>query len=142
MRLNWQEEFRPLDLAAGEQFSGRKILKIFMICYHINWGWRSLEVMTPDFECFKNCEQFFVMVIVVEFGWGKSLGVKGDRMNFTVGQRYGGKDSSEGIVRCVHFNDKREPGIQWAKFSTVVKASFSNMKVEQHLLEKSQAVPL
>ena len=26
--------------------------------------------------------------------------------NFTIGQRYGGKDSSEGIVQGVHFNDK------------------------------------
>ena len=34
------EEFGPLDLVVGEQFSGRKILKIFMICYHINQGWR------------------------------------------------------------------------------------------------------
>ena len=57
------EEFGPSDLVVGEQFSGRKILKIVMICHHINQGWRSLKVMTPDFECFKNHEQFFVMVL-------------------------------------------------------------------------------
>ena len=92
------EEFRPSDLAVGEQFSGRKILKIFMICYHIDWGQRSLKVMMPDFERFENHEQFFVMDVVVELGQGKSLRVKGDWMNFIIGQRYSGKDSSEGIV--------------------------------------------
>ena len=63
--------------------------------------------MTPDFECFKNCEQFFVVDVIVELEWGKSLRVKGDWMNFAVGWRYGGKDSSEGVVRGVHFNDKQ-----------------------------------
>ena len=60
-----------------------------------------------DFERFKYHEKFFVVDIVVELGWGKTLRVKGDWMNFTVSQRYGGKDSSQGIVRGVHFNDKR-----------------------------------
>ena len=54
--------------------------------------------MMPDFECFKYREQFFVMDIIVELGWSKGLRVKGDWINFTVGQRYGRKDSSEGIV--------------------------------------------
>ena len=52
----------------------------------------------PDFECFKYHEQFFVMDVIVDLRWGKSLREKGDQMNFTVGQRYGGKDSSEGVV--------------------------------------------
>ena len=101
------EEFGPLDLVAGEQFSGRKILKIFMICYHIDWGWRSLKVMAPDFECFKNCKQFFVMDIVVELGQGKSLRVNSDQMNFAIGWSYSERDSSEGVVQGIHFNNKQ-----------------------------------
>ena len=31
------EELRPSDLVAGEQFSGRKVLKILMICHSIDW---------------------------------------------------------------------------------------------------------
>ena len=69
-----------------------------MICYHIDWGQRSLKVMMPDFECFENCEQFFVVDVIVEFGQGKSPRVKGNWMNFAISWRYGGKDSSEGIV--------------------------------------------
>ena len=61
----------------------------------------------PDFECFKNCEQFFVMDVVVELGWGKSPRVKGDWVNFAIGWRCGGKDSHEGEVRGVCFNNKR-----------------------------------
>ena len=55
----------------------------------------------PDFECFKYCKQFFVVDIIVELRRGKSLRVKGDWMNFAVGWRYGGKDSSEGVVQSV-----------------------------------------
>ena len=61
----------------------------------------------PDFESFKYCEQFFVMDVIVELGWGKSPRVKGDWMNLAVSQRYGGKDSSKGIVRNIRFNDKQ-----------------------------------
>ena len=60
----------------------------------------------PDFEHFKNCKQFFVMEVIVELGQGKSLRVKGNRMNFAVSWRCGGKDSHEGIVRGIHFYDK------------------------------------
>ena len=52
----------------------------------------------PDFECFKYHEQFLVMDVVVEFEWGKSPRVKGNWMNLAIGWRYGGKDSSEGVV--------------------------------------------
>ena len=52
----------------------------------------------PDFESFKYCKQFFVVDVIVELGWCKSLRVKGDWMNFVVGWRCGGKDSSEGVV--------------------------------------------
>ena len=69
-----------------------------MICYHVDWGWRSLKVMTPDFECLENGEQFLVMDIVVEFRQGKSPRVKGDWVDFTISQRYSRKDGSKGIV--------------------------------------------
>ena len=92
------EEFEPSDLTTGEQLSGREVLNIFMICYHVNWGQRSLEVMTSNFEGFKNGKQFLVMDIVVEFGWGNGLRVKGNWMDFTIGGRYSRKDSCQGIV--------------------------------------------
>ena len=60
----------------------------------------------PDFECFKYCKQFFVMDVVVELRRCKSPRVEGDQMNFAVGWRYGGKDSSKGVVRGICFNDK------------------------------------
>ena len=60
----------------------------------------------PDFECLKNGEQFFVVDIIVELGWGKGLRVKSNQMYFTVGQRYGGKDGSKGIVQGIRFNNK------------------------------------
>ena len=61
----------------------------------------------PDFERFKYRKQFFVMDVVVELRQGKSPRVEGNWMNLAVSQRYGGKDSSEGVVQGIHFNDKR-----------------------------------
>ena len=61
----------------------------------------------PDFECFKYSKQFFVMDIVVELRRGKSLRMKSDQVNFAVSRRYGGKDSSKGIVRSVRFDNKQ-----------------------------------
>ena len=46
------------------------------------------------------------MDIVVELRQGKSPRVKSNQMDLTVGQRYGGKDSSEGVVQGICFNDK------------------------------------
>ena len=61
----------------------------------------------PDLEHFKYCEQFFVMDIVVELGQCKSQRVEGDQLNFAISQRYGGKDSSKGIVQGIRFNNKQ-----------------------------------
>ena len=107
------EELGPSNLVVGEQFSGRKILKLFMICHHVNRGRRSLKVMMPDFECFENGKEFFVMDIIVE---GKSPRVKGNQMDFTVGWRYIGKDSSKGVVQGIYFNNK------WRAQNTVGQA--------------------
>ena len=60
----------------------------------------------PHFECFKYCEQLFVVDVVVELGWGKSPRMKSNRVNFAVSQRNGGKDSSEGIVGSIRFDNK------------------------------------
>ena len=76
-----------------------------MICHHVNWGQRSLEVMTPNFEGFKNGKQFLVMDIIVEFGWGKGPRVKSNWMDFVVSQRYSRKDGSQGIVQGFCFNN-------------------------------------
>ena len=46
------------------------------------------------------------MDVIVELGRGKSPRMKSDRVNFTISQRNGGKDSSEGVVQSVCFDDK------------------------------------
>ena len=60
----------------------------------------------PDFECFKYHEQFFVVDVVVELGKGKGPRMKSNRVNFAISRRNGGKDSSEGVVRSVCFDNK------------------------------------
>ena len=44
-----------------------------MICHHVGQGQRSLKVLTLDFECFENGEQFSFVDIIVNLRWGKSV---------------------------------------------------------------------
>jgi len=40
--------------------------------------------MSPSFEGFKNCEELFVMDVIVEFWSGKGLGVERNGMQFAI----------------------------------------------------------
>jgi len=59
--------FGPTCLSTHEDFGRCKVLQISVIGDHINQKSRAFEVMSPSFESFKNCEEFFVMDIVIEF---------------------------------------------------------------------------
>ena len=92
------EKFQPVNLVTGEQLSSGEILKVFVVCHHINWSQRSFEVVVPYLKGFENGEQFFVMDMVVEFGGCKGVGVESNGVDFIVCQGYHGEDGSEGIV--------------------------------------------
>ena len=71
-----------------------------MIGDHIDQKCGTLEVMSPTFEGFENCEEFFVMHIVVEFRSGKSPGVESNGVQLAI-RSCDRKDGGKCIVRGI-----------------------------------------
>ena len=53
-----------------------------MVCKDINWNTGAFEVVSPDMESLEDCQEFFVMGVVVELWRGESLRMKSYRVNF------------------------------------------------------------
>jgi hypothetical protein len=66
----------------------------------------SFEVVPPVFERFEDGEEFFIVGVVVQFGWRQAAREEGYGVNFPVGLGLG-KDSGDGVVRRVHLEDDR-----------------------------------
>ena len=74
---------RPMGLSTSEDFCGREVLEVFMICKHVNRNTRTFEVVSPDKESLEDCQQFFIVGIVVEFWQGECMRVESHRVDFT-----------------------------------------------------------
>src|SRR5882724_10428936 len=59
--------------------------------------------MLPSFESFKNCEELFVMDIIIDFWGRKSPGVECNRVQVTI-RSHNGKDGGKCIVRGISLN--------------------------------------
>ena len=97
-RVVWSDETKINCLSSGE------ILKILMVCHHINQSWRSLKVVAPYLKSFEDGEQFLVVDIIVEFGGHKGAGVESDGVDFIVHWGYHGENGSEGVVQRICFD--------------------------------------
>ena len=65
------------DLGCGE------VLKVLMICDHIDQSTGTFEVVSPDTESIEDHQQFFVMSVIVEFWCTESAGMESHRVDFT-----------------------------------------------------------
>jgi hypothetical protein len=101
-----RQELRPAGLSAGEHSDRGEILQVFMVCHHIDRRSRAFEVMSPDSECFKNGQEFFVMGVVVQFGDAQGSGMECNGMNMSV-WRNSGKDCGYSVVGGVRFDNDR-----------------------------------
>ena len=75
-----------------------------MISNDIDMVLGSLEVVTPDFEAFKDGEQLLVMGVIVALGVGEGTGVESNGIDFAIGS-HGGNNSCEGIIGSVGFDE-------------------------------------
>jgi hypothetical protein len=57
-----------------------------------------------NLECLEDRKEFLIMDVVIEFRSGECLGVKSDRMYFTIVRRDEGEDGRRGIVGSVCFH--------------------------------------
>ena len=96
------EVFGPPYLPMSEKLSCREILEVFVISKYFNWVWRAFEVVVPLLESSEDSQKLFVVGVIVLFSGRKGAGVKSNRVYFTIIQE-SGEDSSESVVRSVHF---------------------------------------
>ena len=54
-----------------------------MILDHIDWSTGTFEEVSPDMESLKDCEQFFVMGVIIEFRGTKGAGMESHRVDLT-----------------------------------------------------------
>ena len=62
--------------------------------------------MSPDTEGLKDCEQFFVVGVIVEFWGTEGVGMENHRVDFT-GIGLDGEDGTQSIIRSISFYDDR-----------------------------------
>jgi hypothetical protein len=60
------QEFGPASLSPGKEFSRSKVLQVLVVRDDINWFSRTLKVVSPGTESFKDGEEFLVMGVVIE----------------------------------------------------------------------------
>ena len=89
--------FGPTGLLLGKDLGRGEILKVLMIRDHIDRSTRTFEVVSPDTESIKDCQQFFVMSVIVEFRRTEGAGMEGHRVDFA-GIGLDGEDGAKGIV--------------------------------------------
>src|SRR6266481_5916759 len=92
--------FRPTCLMARKDLGRGKVLEVPVISDNVDQDSRTLKVMLPTFEGFKNCEELFVVNIIVVFWFVKHLGMECNRVQVAGGSR-NGKDGGECVVRGV-----------------------------------------
>ena len=95
------EVFRPLC-----ELQHSEIFQILVINDNIDWGCRSFEVVSLALECFINCQQLFVMNVIVQLSAGKGPRVESDSMKFTIHGVHG-KNGHESIIQSVGFHNQR-----------------------------------
>ena len=59
----------PAGLMVGKDLGCGKVFQVLMIHDHINRSTGTFEEVSPDMENLKDCEQFLVMGVIIEF-WG------------------------------------------------------------------------
>jgi len=99
------EVLRLLHLSLGQYLGNRKILKVFIIHNNIDGIGQTFQIVLPNLESFKDSEQFLVIYVIIQLHCSKSVGVKGNWMNFIIfiNNR---EDCSKSIVQGISFHDE------------------------------------
>ena len=77
-----------------------------MIHDHVDWSTRIFKEVLPDMESLKDCEQFFVMGVIVEFQGTEGAGMESHGVDFT-GISLDGEDGTQSVIGSIGFYDDR-----------------------------------
>ena len=75
-----------------------------MIRDHVDRSTGTFEEVSPDMESLKDCEQFFVMGVIIEFWGTEGAGMESHGVDFT-GISLDGEDGTQSIIRGIGFYD-------------------------------------
>jgi len=103
------EILRLLCLPSDQYLGSRKILKVLMICNNIDGIGQTFQIVSPNLEGFKDGKQFLVICVIIQFHHSKSVGVKGNWMNFIIFVN-NEEDCSKSIVRDISFYNELSIG--------------------------------
>ena len=96
--------FRPVSLTVSEDLGDGKVGEVFVVSDDIYQKMWTLQVVSPNLECLKDCKEFFVVNIIVKFWSEKDAGVECNRMDIGI-CRIDRKDSPECIVGSVSLDN-------------------------------------
>ena len=96
----------PAGLTAGKDLGCGKVFQVLMICDHVNWSTRTFKEVLPDTESLKDCKQFFVMGVIIEFQGTEGAGMESHGVDFT-GISLDEKDGTQSIIGGIGFYDDR-----------------------------------
>ena len=94
---------RTAGLMAGKDLGCGKVFQVLMIHDQVNWSTGTFKEVSPDTESLKDCKQFFVMGVIIEFQGTEGAGMESHGVDFT---RIGldGKDGTQSIIGF--YNDR------------------------------------
>ena len=96
----------PVCLTVGKDFGCGKVFQVLMICDYVNRSTGTFKEVSPDMESLKDCEQFFVMGVIIEFQGTEGAGMESHGVDFT-GISLDGDDGTQSIIRGIGFYDDR-----------------------------------
>ena len=103
-KIELSQIFGPTGLVMGKDLGSGEVLKVLMICDHVNRDTRTFEVVPPNAEGLKDSKEFLVVSVIIELWCHKGSGVEGHRVDLT-GVSLNGEDRAKGIVRGVSLNN-------------------------------------
>ena len=96
----------PVGLTAGKDLGCGKVFQVLMIRDHVNWSTGAFKEVSPDMESLKDCEQFFVVGVIIEFWVTEGVGMEIHGVDFTR-ISLDGEDGTQSIIRGISFYDDR-----------------------------------
>ena len=104
-KIELREVLRLLHLSLDQHLGSRKVLKVFIIYNNIDGISWTLQVVSSNFDSFKNGKQFLAICIVIQFCHSKNVRVKSNQINFIFFIN-NGKNCSGSIVQSISFHDE------------------------------------
>ena len=72
-------------MVSRKHFSRGKVLEILVVGNDVDSESGTLEIMTPDFEAFKDGKKLLVVGVIISLGVGEGMGMEGDRVDVAIG---------------------------------------------------------